>query len=86
MKGSRNRWALIGTHPDMDGDDKIKPFEILDLVIGLIVSTPQAPVYRSYDRMTEMWKRMRKRKIRWIRDLVETKIWFRLIKCYRIKH
>ena len=26
-----------------DDDDKIKPFEISDLVIGLIVSTPQAP-------------------------------------------
>ena len=43
MKGYRNRWALLGTHPDMDDDDKIKPFDISDLVIGLIVSTPQAP-------------------------------------------
>ena len=43
MKGSRNRWALLGTHPDMDDDDKIEPFEISDLVIGLIVSSPQAP-------------------------------------------
>ena len=42
MKGSRNRWALLGTHPDMDYDDKIKPFEISDLVIGFIVSKPQA--------------------------------------------
>ena len=41
MKGSRNRWALLGTHPDMDDDDKIEPFEISDLIIGLIVSTPQ---------------------------------------------
>ena len=41
MKGSRNIWALLGTHPDMDDDDKIYPFEISDLVIGLIVSTPQ---------------------------------------------
>ena len=23
IKGSRNRWALLGTHPDMDDDDKI---------------------------------------------------------------
>ena len=43
MKGSRNRWALLGTHPDMDDDDKIELFYILDLVIGLIVSTSQAP-------------------------------------------
>ena len=43
MKGSRNRWELLGTHPDMDDDDKIELFEISDLVIGLIVSTPQAP-------------------------------------------
>ena len=42
MKRSRNRWALLGTHPDMDDDDKIEPFEISDLVIGFIVSTPQA--------------------------------------------
>ena len=27
----------------MDNDDKIEPFDISDLVIGLIVSTPQAP-------------------------------------------
>ena len=26
MKGSRNIWALLGTHPDMDDDDKIYPF------------------------------------------------------------
>ena len=26
-----------------DDDDKIEPFEISDLVIGLIVSTPQSP-------------------------------------------
>ena len=53
MKGSRNIWALIGTHPDMDDGDKIEPFEISDLVIGLIVSTPQAPgvqILRQYDR------------------------------------
>ena len=53
MKGSRNRWELLGTHPDMDDDDKIEPFEISDLVIGLIVSTPQAPgvhILRQYDR------------------------------------
>ena len=43
MKESRNRWALLGTHPDMDDDDKTEPFDISDLVIGLIVSTPQAP-------------------------------------------
>ena len=43
MKGSMNRWALLGTHPDMDDDDKIELFYILDLVIGLIVSTSQAP-------------------------------------------
>ena len=43
MKRSRNRWALLTTHPDMDDDDKIEPFEISDLVIGFIVSTPQAP-------------------------------------------
>ena len=43
MKGSRNRWALLGTHPDIDDDYKIKPFEISDLVICLIVSTLQAP-------------------------------------------
>ena len=42
MKGSRNRWALLGTHPDMDDDDKIEPFDISDLVIGLIVSIPHA--------------------------------------------
>ena len=28
IKGSRNRWALLGTDPDMDDDDKIEPFEI----------------------------------------------------------
>ena len=27
----------------LDDDDKIEPFEISDLVIGLIVSTPQSP-------------------------------------------
>ena len=43
MKGSRNIWALLGTHPDMDDDDKIERFDISDLVIGLIISTPQAP-------------------------------------------
>ena len=43
MKGYRNRWAILGTHPDMDDDDKIEPFEISDLVIGFIESTPQAP-------------------------------------------
>ena len=43
MKGSMNIWALLGTQPDMDDDDKIEPFAISDLVIGLIVSTPQAP-------------------------------------------
>ena len=43
MKGSRNRWALLGKHPDMDDDDKIESFEISDLVKVLIVSTPQAP-------------------------------------------
>ena len=43
MKESRDRWTLIGTHPDMDDDDKIEPFEISDLVIGFIVYTPQAP-------------------------------------------
>ena len=42
MKGSSNRWAILVRHPDMDDDDKIEPFEISDLVIGLIVSTPQA--------------------------------------------
>ena len=41
--GSRDRWAILGTHHDMYDDDKIKPFEISDLVIGLILSTPQAP-------------------------------------------
>ena len=44
MKGSRNRWALLGTHPDMDDDDKIETFQISDLAKVLIVSTPQAPV------------------------------------------
>ena len=56
MKGSRNRWALLSTHPDMDKDDIIKPFEISDLVIGLIVSTPQAPgvlILRQDDRDAE---------------------------------
>ena len=44
MKGSKNIWAPLGTHPDMDDDDnKIEPFDISDLVIGLIVSTSQAP-------------------------------------------
>ena len=43
MKGCRNRWVLFGTHPDIDDDDKIEPFDISDLVIGLIVSTPHAP-------------------------------------------
>ena len=43
MKGYRNIWALIGTHPDMDDDDKIEPFQISDLIIGLIVYTSQAP-------------------------------------------
>ena len=42
MKWSRNRWTLLGTHPDMDADDKIEPFDISDLVIGLIVSISQA--------------------------------------------
>ena len=42
MKRSRNRWELLDKHPDMDDDDKIKPFDISDLVIGLIVYTPQA--------------------------------------------
>ena len=42
MKGYRNRWSLLVTHPDMDDDDKIEPFEISYLVIGFIVSTPQA--------------------------------------------
>ena len=27
----------------LDDDDKTKPFDISDLVIGLILSTPQAP-------------------------------------------
>ena len=40
IKGFSNRWAILGKHPDMDDDDKIEPFDILDLVIGLIVSTP----------------------------------------------
>ena len=35
--------ALLLTNPDIDDDDKIEPFEISDLVIGLVVSTPQAP-------------------------------------------
>ena len=43
IKGSWSRWALLGTHPDMNDDDKIEPFDISDLVIGLILSTPQAP-------------------------------------------
>ena len=43
MKESRDRWTLIGTHPDMDDDDKIEPFEISDLVISFIVYKPQAP-------------------------------------------
>ena len=43
MAGSRSRWAILGTHPDNDDDDdKIEPFEISDLVIDLIVKTPQA--------------------------------------------
>ena len=52
MNGSRNKWALIGTHPDMDDDDEIEPFDILDLVIDFIVSTMQAPgvkILRQYD-------------------------------------
>ena len=52
MKGYRNIWALLGTHPDMDDDDKIEPFQISDLVIGFIESTPQAPgvqILRQYD-------------------------------------
>ena len=43
MKGSSNRWAILVRHPDMDDDDKIEPFEISDLVIGVNVSTPQVP-------------------------------------------
>ena len=56
MKGSRNRWALLGTYPDMDDDDKIVPFDISDLVIGLIVSKTQAPgvhILRQGDRDVE---------------------------------
>ena len=41
IKGYRNRWAFLGTHPDMDDDDKTEPFDISELVKGLIVSTPQ---------------------------------------------
>ena len=40
----------------MDDDDKIEPFDISDLVIGLIVSTPQAPcvqILRQDDRDVE---------------------------------
>ena len=54
--GSRNKWALLGTHPDMDDDDKIQPFEISYLVIGLIVPTLQAPgvqILRQDDRGVE---------------------------------
>ena len=43
MKGYMNRWSIMGTHSDMDDDDKIELFEISDLVIGLIISTPQEP-------------------------------------------
>ena len=43
MKGYRNRWELLGTHPDMDDDDKIERFEISELVMILIVFTPQEP-------------------------------------------
>ena len=32
IKAYTNRWALLDTHPDMDDDDKIEPFEISDLV------------------------------------------------------
>ena len=41
IKGYRNRWAFLGTHPDMDDDDKTESFDISELVKGLIVSTPQ---------------------------------------------
>ena len=44
MKGSRNIWALLGTHYDMDDHYKIEPFDISYFVIGFIVSKPQAPV------------------------------------------
>ena len=43
MKGCRNKWEILGTHPDMNDDDKNEPFEISDLVIGLIVFTQQSP-------------------------------------------
>ena len=56
MKGSSDKWALLGTHPDMNDDDKTKPFDISDLVISLILSTPQAPgvhILRQDDRYVE---------------------------------
>ena len=56
MNGSRNRWALLGTHPDMDDDNKIKPFDISDLVMGLIESTrisPGVQILRKYDGYME---------------------------------
>ena len=42
MKGSRNIWELLGTHPDINDDDETELLEISDLVLGLIVSIPQA--------------------------------------------
>ena len=56
MKGSMNIWKLLCTHPDMDDDDKIEQFEISDLVIYLIIYTPQAPgvqILKQYERNVE---------------------------------